>query len=363
MLRRIGTGWQFETEALLEDFFQANLYNLLELKVLGQQYYISGQVCDLLAVSAQGQLSIIELKNDEDRYIVQQLTRYFDAVVNEKPFQEIIDYSQPIRLIAVAPRFHRDNWTDQKYHQLEFEFLEFCITSWTEGFIFKLHHQESGKAWNAVVPYRDTSSDREIPSIPKLLLTMLAKSPDIDRQGVILFRETLLNFDVRMQEITTNGSIFYGRNKSQICAELKYDGQRRRIALFLWLPHQVRLNRGKAMVARLRVWTDWETVSDLAHVPKAVGRTVTIEEWREGHLAPLKKVLPRDKSGQEQYENWPGWKERYIETQSRALNNAHYKSGIAMSFEIYKRMTGQSELANDFSALLTLALNTWMSRL
>lgn len=363
MLRRTGTGWQFETEALLEDFFQANLCQLLGLKTLGQQYYINGQVCDLMTVSERGQLSIIELKNDEDRYIVQQLTRYFDAVVNEKPFQEDVDYSQPIRLIAVAPRFHRDNWNDRKYHQLGFEFLGFSIVSRAEEFIFKLQHQEKNETWNAIIPYQNTLRDRKIPSIPKLLLTMLAKSPAIDRQGITSLRETLLSFDARMQEITANGSIFYGKNKNQLCAELKYDGQRGRIALFLWLPHQVRLHRGKSMVARLRLWTNWETVSDLAHVPKAVGRTITIEEWREGNLAPLKKVLPKNKFGQEQYENWPGWKERYIDTRSGALNNAHYKSGIAMTFEIYKKITGQSELSNNFSEILKLALNTWIVRL
>lgn len=61
---------------------------------------------------------VLELKNGEDRYIVQQLTRYYDALREEKPFNEKIDYEQPIVLIAITPSFHKDNFTDRKYHLL-----------------------------------------------------------------------------------------------------------------------------------------------------------------------------------------------------------------------------------------------------
>ncbi|NEQ47591.1 MAG: DUF91 domain-containing protein [Leptolyngbya sp. SIOISBB] len=59
---------------------------LLGLKVIAQQRPINGQICDLVAVSETGQFIILELKNQEDRYIVQQLTRYFDAFIEERPF-------------------------------------------------------------------------------------------------------------------------------------------------------------------------------------------------------------------------------------------------------------------------------------
>lgn len=119
LLRKIGDSWQFESEALLEDFFRKNLQEILGLKVLSQQHYINGQVCDLIAISPDGEIVIVELKNCEDRYIVQQLTRYFDAVLQEKPFQEVVDYSKPIKLLAITPGFHRDNWIDRKYTRAE----------------------------------------------------------------------------------------------------------------------------------------------------------------------------------------------------------------------------------------------------
>jgi RecB family endonuclease NucS len=110
MLRKAGTGWEFENEALLEDCLKRHLETLLGLKVIAQQQTIQGQVCDLVAVSETGQLAILELKNQEDRYIVQQLTRYFDAFHAEKSFADRADYSQPMRLLAIAPSFHRDNF-------------------------------------------------------------------------------------------------------------------------------------------------------------------------------------------------------------------------------------------------------------
>ncbi|MEG4108305.1 hypothetical protein [Microcoleus sp. S13_C5] len=69
-------------------------------------------------------LVVLELKNGEDRYVVQQLTRYCDALLEHKPFADRVDYAQPVRLIAITPKFHRDNFTNRKYHGLLFQFLQ-----------------------------------------------------------------------------------------------------------------------------------------------------------------------------------------------------------------------------------------------
>ncbi|NES65022.1 MAG: DUF91 domain-containing protein, partial [Okeania sp. SIO2D1] len=54
---------------------------LLGLNVLDRQYIINNQRCDILAVDSHKKLVILELKNVEDRGIVQQLTRYYDALL------------------------------------------------------------------------------------------------------------------------------------------------------------------------------------------------------------------------------------------------------------------------------------------
>jgi len=127
MLKKVGEDWHFGSENNLEDFVWSQLNSLFELSPLKRQYTASGDICDILALDKNSRLVIIELKNVEDRYIVQQLTRYYHSLLEEKPFQQQVNYQLPVRLIAVAPSFHRHNWIDQKYHKLIFEFMSFAI--------------------------------------------------------------------------------------------------------------------------------------------------------------------------------------------------------------------------------------------
>ena len=72
VLIQTGQTWQFSSELDLEEAVWRNLAALLNVQPLHRQFAISGQFCDLLAVDASNQLVIIELKNTEDRYVVQQ---------------------------------------------------------------------------------------------------------------------------------------------------------------------------------------------------------------------------------------------------------------------------------------------------
>lgn len=95
MLRKSGEGWDFQNEAALESFAWKNLPGLFGLKPLKRQYRVRGEVCDILAIDSGKRLAILELKNAEDRYIVQQLTRYYDNLLEERPLSSQIDYTQP----------------------------------------------------------------------------------------------------------------------------------------------------------------------------------------------------------------------------------------------------------------------------
>jgi len=83
-LRKTGSGWEFASELALEDFVWENLDKLFKLIPLKRQHPEKGEYCDILAIDNNKQLTIIELKNAEDRYLVQQLTRYYDNLVDEK---------------------------------------------------------------------------------------------------------------------------------------------------------------------------------------------------------------------------------------------------------------------------------------
>jgi RecB family endonuclease NucS len=101
-LRKTGTGWEFVSEEALEDFVEAHLENLLDLTIVKRQYIVSEQRCDIIAVDGDRSLTVLELKNGEDRYIVQQLTRYYHALLETKPFADRVNYDRPVRLIAIA---------------------------------------------------------------------------------------------------------------------------------------------------------------------------------------------------------------------------------------------------------------------
>jgi len=127
ILQKSADRWAFASERALEDFVYDNLESLLDLKPLIRQHNLAGEICDILAIAPSRQLTILELKNTEDRGIVQQLTRYYSTVREAKPFAEQVDYEQPIRLMAIAPSFHRHNWIDREHSTLQLEFCQFEI--------------------------------------------------------------------------------------------------------------------------------------------------------------------------------------------------------------------------------------------
>ena len=91
-----GQSWKFRTESDLEEEVWHNLPKMLNLKPLHRQFSIDGKFCDLLAVDKADRLVIIELKNVEDRYVVQQLVRYYDAIARAQ--------SLPFEVSTTAPR-------------------------------------------------------------------------------------------------------------------------------------------------------------------------------------------------------------------------------------------------------------------
>lgn len=247
-LKKTGAGWEFESEAALEDFLWTHLQQLLGFIPVKRQYFVAGQYCDILAVTENKQLVVLELKNVEDRYIVQQLTRYYDALLQEKPFADKIDYSLPVILVAVTPSFHRDNFTYLKYQQLNFEFLQFSIIENQQTLFLQLKDINTGKSSQVEIPHQKTETPTNIPSPPKALLNMLSKTTPESREILLQVRHQLLSFDDRMTETSASGCISYGKGKSKPCAEISLDISSDP-RLYLWLPMRNRI---------LRMWIDFE---------------------------------------------------------------------------------------------------------
>ncbi|WRH68521.1 MAG: endonuclease NucS [Planktothrix sp. GU0601_MAG3] len=254
-LRKTGTRWEFETEETLEDFLFIHLQPVFSLTVLHRQYIVQGQRCDLLAVDADQRLVILELKNVEDRGIVQQLTRYYDAVLEEKPYAQIVDYYKPVQLIAIAPSFHRDNLTDRKYHKLEFQFLQFAVIQNADHFYLNLKDIDTQTLSSVKVPYQEPNFS-DIPSPSQSFFKLIKNSDEQQKNKILEIRQKLLSFDKRMQEFSSAGSILYGNGNgktSKYCAEFCRVPQGD-IILFLWIP----LKCGESdRISRGRIWTDW----------------------------------------------------------------------------------------------------------
>ncbi len=275
-LRQVASGWEFESEKDLEDLVWNNLEKLFGYKPLKRQYQVSGQYCDILAFGKNQELVIIELKNSEDRYIVQQLTRYCDALLDEKPFPKYINFQVPIVLIAVTPNFHRDNYIDRKYHQLKFNFLQFKIMYHDQKFSLNLINVDSSLNWKLDFDYLpENHVNKNISSPHKRFYQLIEKCIPQQRSKLFKFRETILQFDDRMQEIAQDGGIYYGNAKTKHCAELRLNSKRE-LVLFLWLPRNF-YSGSQANSTRMRIWTDWKNAAIVRPAAKGLGRITSYD--------------------------------------------------------------------------------------
>jgi len=239
---------RFENESVLEDFVWDNLSVLFKATPLRRQHHVNGNYCDILAVGEKRNLIIIELKNDEDRYVVQQITRYYHQLIQEKPYQNEIDYQQPIELLIVSPSFHDDNLTDRLYHKLKIDLVQFQLINENGDILFKTNDLDQEYAIEAKV-LRHTPKPIhaetiiQIPPVPRSLNTALAKCKKIDPDLVFFAREKILRFDSQIQEIKINsGDFIYGKGKSKPCSqitvkrEVENGDAKHRLHFGLWLP-------------------------------------------------------------------------------------------------------------------------------
>lgn len=211
--------WHFETETELENFIWNNLKDIFSLTPLKRQYYIDNNICDILAISQDKALVIIELKNTEDRYVIQQVTRYYHALVQEKPFADQVNYNKPVRLIILSPIFHKDNYIDCLYHKLSFQLIKFLIT---EEPSFRLNLQDlkdNRKIKIKAIPIATAQGEGFIIDPPsRALMNSLSKCQNYDFDLILQARKRILSFDSSIKEIKISSNVFlFGKNKSNSC--------------------------------------------------------------------------------------------------------------------------------------------------
>jgi RecB family endonuclease NucS len=291
------SGIQFSNEFQLEETVWENLPKLLNLTPFKRQYAVKGQFCDILALDEQKRLVIIELKNAEDRYVVQQITRYYDAIKEVDPFGSEVNFEKPIRLIAIAPGFHQDTLVDCKYNVLKIELFTFEIRDRANSHTLLLNNVEGKTIERLTIKRESTESSPEIivPEPPRKLLNWLSYSSPEEFKAIISLRHQILSFDARMKEVIEPQRIIYGRGKTKPCAEIKLIkewGKDKKVPqLFLWLPHpEDKPHTIRVMVIEKQKWRE---VSTMAYAPYS---NKCKEVWHFPNIIDRMKIFNYQKS-------------------------------------------------------------------
>ncbi|WP_413173751.1 endonuclease NucS domain-containing protein [Anabaena azotica] len=376
-LKQTGTGWEFVTEADLEDFVWANLKQLLGLTPLKRQYFVNGQYCDILALRENQQLVVLELKNVEDRYIVQQLTRYYHALQEEKPFADEVDYQKPIELIAITPNFNRDNFTDRIYNHLAIRFFEFSVLADGISYFLDLKDLDNHQFFKIKIPYQQQNSNENVPQPPRALINRLENCSSEQKAGILSIRKKILSFDKRMQEISSTVGVKYGNGNSKnskFCAEIYFDSKGIPF-LFLWLGLK---NNTSERIGRARIWTDWYEKALLeGYVNSGIGSKLTLYKKTMGRRVEImNKLSDRDKSLN--YSNFHKHTSQFCKDRnriSRKFDNSEpltYEETKLLEIDANKFiiMVGGSKLRvynfgnyESLEQLVNLALEKWLKRI
>lgn len=247
---------RFQSEADLEYYIESQFNTIFsDLILVKRQYTIKNQRCDLLCCyKSNKQPVIIELKNEGDRGIVAQLIRYRKALLVKKPFTDQIDYSLPIKLIAIAPIFHEDNYTDKEASKFEndFEFLQFSVKNYNNTGKFKLRDRTHDIPYSIFgLPEISTNYDTSSNSLPVFTQNFRSHLPLEYRNDFHALR-SLLIVQPKVKEMVspTYRKILYGTGEGENhkkLAEITNTGKG--VQLFLWLPTQVE-TKIKVPVAR-----------------------------------------------------------------------------------------------------------------
>ncbi|WP_338431838.1 hypothetical protein [Synechococcus elongatus] len=249
-----GSDWKFANEGELERLVWACLPHFLGCQPLQRQFRVSNQCCDILAVSQQ-RLTVIELKVAEDRYLIPQLARYFDALREEQPFTDQINYQRSIRLIAIAPNYHADNCTDIRYSQLSFELYQYQIRQHRQKHYLTLLNLETQEQRHQEIPVLQLPSNpADLPDPPRLMQNWIKRCNPEQATSLLQLRAKILGFDPRIQETMQDRGIYYGKGKKYL-AELRTDPARE-FCIFFWIPDRSYYG---GQVRRIRYWTNWLT--------------------------------------------------------------------------------------------------------
>lgn len=245
----IGGEIRFQSEMDLEDYVEAHFSELFpDLLLVKRQYTIKMQRCDLLcSTKSTKQPVVIELKNEEDRGIVSQLIRYCKAIVTEKPFPEQINYSLPVKLIAIAPTFHEDNYTDKEASKYENDFClcKFSVENYNNLGKFSISDKTYDIPYPIFgLPETQLNYESSLGSLPGFTLNFLGRLNKEYKNDFVVLRSLFMS-QPKVKEMVspTYRKLLYGTGEGENYKKLaEITNTSRGLSLFLWLPTNVKTN-------------------------------------------------------------------------------------------------------------------------
>ncbi len=347
---------EFETERHLEWFFWQEVLTEIGLNPLKSQYSCREGICDILARGTENQLVIIELKNTQDSHVIEQITAYFDALKQEQPFAEQVDYSKPIELYTVCPNYRDRIELNLKYHKLDFTLLSYKVKSYNDGFIFTLYQWlTKTEVAKIEIPLATAIPPVfNLPDPPKSFINLLGKCSESEKQWVIQIRDQIYqfsqNFNYKISEQPDGQWTRFERTKQYPIAEVGWDNKRNTLAIYLWLPFTTingRCNMGGIRgdnykkTAMMRLWLVDDMVKYIGYIEN--GRkswsVVTNDELQNGIFSKPTK-----------FKKWTG-------------GYGLYWKGLAMPTQSYLEIMKISEESYSLNTFAELALEHSLQRL
>ena len=340
-LRVCGNTAIFDTEKDLEDFVWEKVLKKVHLTPLSRQFRCREGICDILAKGLDNQLIILELKNDHNARVIEQTIAYFDALTEEMPFAQEVDYAKPIEIWTICPEYRERIDLAQKYYNLKFNFLSFRLNKRDSSFTFLLKSiTQDREVLEIDLPTSVLSPVQvEIPDSPKCFTDLLAKASDTDRKNLSALRHQVYHFSqgnrYQIKERVHNGKwVRFERNKSHPIVEIGWDKVRDKIAIYLWLPFKT-INRNADRTSMIQIWTEDNMVQYVGYINN--GRKsfliYTPDELKTGNVQKPNKL----KCGK-----WAG--------------EARYWKGLAMPLEFYLNKMRISKKVVVLGDLVQLAL-------
>ena len=208
-----------------------------------------------------------------------------------------------------------------------------------EPYFLALKDFDSQKIIEIQIPYQEEQDKSEkIPDPPRSLINRIAKCQSFSesaRENLFKIRTKILNFDKKIKENVNGNRIFYGRGKTNQCAEFYFtnsDIYKGQPNLFLRLPDpNPWCKKCKIKRMHIRMSKNWDKFISMSYYPRAF-------------------ISSKNEIGG--FYNYPDFINRIQMFSSEDTSNSCYKS--------YQKIIESG--TNDLMILVEIALESWLQR-